>query len=565
MRLRKKISASGANIINKFLVIPILVTILSVPLLGAFSNIAFAQGTLDTTDFPMPDSSDVPFGLTAGTDGNLWFTDGNNIGRMTLSGKVTEFPIPNGYSALGTITAGPDDNVWFEYLGSNAEGIAKITPDGTITEYSLPSNYFIPNDFMTDAILPIIQGSLISGPDNSLWFANADATNTGSTYYLGQITTNGTVTEHSLSGDSLASGLEGLAAGSNGMMWFTDTNDGVIGNVTTTGIVTAYPLPANIDSGINGNNAVDSDGNMWFTDGPGGFGDMAKVTPSGQITEYTLPTLSDGNVVEVSSISVGPDGNIWYTYSGFDSSGTGVGEITSGGVATNYPLSSEYGSYGPTGITNGPDGNMWFTDDLNNGLGSIVRINLSLPPVSINNGGQYTQSNKVTLGLAPPFTAAQMRISDSPFDKNNKYWPVWQRFSSSETWHLPGWDGKHTVYVQYKAANGTVSGVYSSNIVLDNIKPQIYWVSINGGKTITNPSSTNVHIYAGDWVSPITSMKVSNSNALSGVAWEPYQDSFSWSLGTSGNEQQRYVYVQVEDAAGNVSQVFRAPVSKLAQ
>lgn len=55
-------------------------------------------------------------GITAGPDGNLWFTEQvpGKIGRITPHGVVTEFSqgiTPNS-SPLG-ITKGPDGNLWF--------------------------------------------------------------------------------------------------------------------------------------------------------------------------------------------------------------------------------------------------------------------------------------------------------------------------------------------------------------------------------------------------------------------------------------------------------------------
>ena len=35
------------------------------------------------------------------------------IGRMTPSGTLTEFPIPTANPGPGWITAGPDGNIWF--------------------------------------------------------------------------------------------------------------------------------------------------------------------------------------------------------------------------------------------------------------------------------------------------------------------------------------------------------------------------------------------------------------------------------------------------------------------
>jgi len=36
----------------------------------------------------------LPRGITAGQDGNLWFAESNNIGRITPSGSITTFPVP---------------------------------------------------------------------------------------------------------------------------------------------------------------------------------------------------------------------------------------------------------------------------------------------------------------------------------------------------------------------------------------------------------------------------------------------------------------------------------------
>src|SRR5476649_579595 len=72
-----------------------------------------------------------PLGITAGPDGNLWFTEqnGNRIGRITPAGVVTEFSAGITPSALpGGIAAGPDGSLWFtETSGSR---IARITPLG---------------------------------------------------------------------------------------------------------------------------------------------------------------------------------------------------------------------------------------------------------------------------------------------------------------------------------------------------------------------------------------------------------------------------------------------------
>jgi virginiamycin B lyase len=64
----------------------------------------------------------LPRGITAGPDGNLWFTlfIGNSIVRLTPSGSFTgAFHTPTKTSRPYGITSGPDGNLWFtEYIGN---------------------------------------------------------------------------------------------------------------------------------------------------------------------------------------------------------------------------------------------------------------------------------------------------------------------------------------------------------------------------------------------------------------------------------------------------------------
>jgi len=81
-------------------------------LLGLSSGVAHAQVV---TEFSAGITAGAtPFGITAGPDGNLWFTEanGNRIGRITPAGVVTEFSagITAGATPYG-ITAGPDGNL----------------------------------------------------------------------------------------------------------------------------------------------------------------------------------------------------------------------------------------------------------------------------------------------------------------------------------------------------------------------------------------------------------------------------------------------------------------------
>src|SRR5213082_1244486 len=92
-----------------------------VGLLSLSSAPAWAKvGTI--TEFPTPTGSAGPIGITSGPDGNLWFTAGNDIGRITTAGSVTAFPVPTASSGPQGIATGPDGNLWFTERDGNKIG-----------------------------------------------------------------------------------------------------------------------------------------------------------------------------------------------------------------------------------------------------------------------------------------------------------------------------------------------------------------------------------------------------------------------------------------------------------
>src|SRR2546422_55404 len=92
------------------------------------------------TEYPLPAAGhSEPDMITAGPDGNLWFTEaaGNKIARITTSGAITEYPVPTANGFPVGITFGLDFNLWFTEGGGNK--IGRITTSGAITEYPVPT------------------------------------------------------------------------------------------------------------------------------------------------------------------------------------------------------------------------------------------------------------------------------------------------------------------------------------------------------------------------------------------------------------------------------------------
>src|SRR5260370_1069664 len=95
------------------------------------------------TEFPVTSGSQ-PAGITAGPDGNLWFTSFNEdyINRITPTGTFNKFPVPTSNSQPLDITSGPDGNLWF--TENRASKIGRITQTGTVTEFAITTPNSIP-------------------------------------------------------------------------------------------------------------------------------------------------------------------------------------------------------------------------------------------------------------------------------------------------------------------------------------------------------------------------------------------------------------------------------------
>ncbi len=116
------------------------------------------------TEYQLPEDSQ-PYGITAGPEKEaaLWFTEDSGaggIGRITTSGTITEYPSEADH-AVG-ITAGSDGNLWFT---AETGAVGKMTPAGVLTLYYAPS-----------------EGSptaITSGPDGNLWFVQTSDSKVG--------------------------------------------------------------------------------------------------------------------------------------------------------------------------------------------------------------------------------------------------------------------------------------------------------------------------------------------------------------------------------------------------
>ena len=78
------------------------------------------------TPFPIPTADVQPTGITAGQDGNIYFTEAADgapgLGRLEPNGTVTEWTAPTPNSSIQAVTIGPDGNLWYTGFASNKVG-----------------------------------------------------------------------------------------------------------------------------------------------------------------------------------------------------------------------------------------------------------------------------------------------------------------------------------------------------------------------------------------------------------------------------------------------------------
>jgi streptogramin lyase len=192
------------------------------------------------------------YGIAVLPDGTVFATEPytSRIARITPDGVVTEFPTPTFKATPGAIAPGPDGNAWFAESGlGDVAKIARITPVGVITEYSVPPLPYL------GTTIPADVGTIVPGSDDRLWFT----TGLG----IGSISTSGAVTTVSLPDPTSP---QGLALATDGALWVTNANLSRVDRLTPDGQLGSLDLPESSD-GVS--IAPAGDGTVYFTQAVG--------------------------------------------------------------------------------------------------------------------------------------------------------------------------------------------------------------------------------------------------------------------------------------------------------
>ncbi len=334
---------------------------------------------ISVIEYPIP-SGGEPYHIVAGPDGAVWFTIRNraSIGRITTEGVITEFPLPSPFSSAHEIVRGPDGNLWFtEEASRSVYKICRITPGGVITEFPLPN----PGSF------PL---SLINGNNGALWFHSINK--------LVRFAIGGTVTEFPIANSTRLGGIfVSLAADASGNVHCIQTRqyetlktEYFHIKLTPEGALTERSL-GELPFLSLWHLAQGPDGNVWYSVGTFDIFSNAPIF-NGFIPLSESPGMSrvsSGPNAPIRFIS-GPDGSFWY----FSSTGlvnNVIGKVKIDGNAVRYETKG-LPSY--LGVTVGADGNLWFIEGERN---AIVKLTPDSPA-----GPVVTRATSFVGGSAAP-------------------------------------------------------------------------------------------------------------------------------------------------------------------
>lgn len=149
----------------------------------------------EVTRFPLPQSRQGPGPIVAGPDGNLWFAMADALGRVTPRGEITVVEV--GPSAgRPSLTVGPDKAIWFARntaIGGAAVGRVETSRNPKVTAvYDLPDGAGLKG--------------IVAGSDGNLWVA--EQTREG----IARVSPKGRVTQYTVPGqypEAMVAGRDG--------------------------------------------------------------------------------------------------------------------------------------------------------------------------------------------------------------------------------------------------------------------------------------------------------------------------------------------------------------------
>lgn len=226
---------------------------------GAVARVEIGTGQI--TEFTVGKSAS-PL-VIAENAGYVWAADQNRlktgsrpIYRFNEDGTYTTFVLPSAI-VVNSMTAGPDGNLWFSGVYQNKKvvegGYGFVTPSGASTLYSLPGN-------PTPQLV-----SITSGSDGNLWIADENGA-------IDKVApSNGALTTYSVGGHPYA-----ITSSSN-VQVYSDSSAAQLSTIDRNGKFTVYPAPQGEHPAFL---ARKTDGSVLFVDSSNNSSAIGTFVPS---------------------------------------------------------------------------------------------------------------------------------------------------------------------------------------------------------------------------------------------------------------------------------------------
>lgn len=203
-----------------------------------------------------------------------------------------------------------------------------------------------------------------------------------------------------------------------------------------------------------------------------------------------------------------------------------------------------------------------------NGSDSIVFDNSGPAPGIwyINSNASATNVSTVTMAASKAPADSYSGVVQMSLSNNGSTWSAWEAYTTSKSWDCTNStyggstaEGTKYVYIRFKDGAGNISSSASDSITRDVTNPSAGVIRLNSGNTYSNSSTVTIGYTTtpSDARTSIAGVRYSN-NGTSWTNWVTYTSTYSWNItnttyGGTSTEGTRYVYLQVQDAAGNIS------------
>jgi streptogramin lyase len=323
------------SLVPKLLIVAVVLSLLvwapTASAVPALSNVFKLTGKLNSNNK-----------ITAGPDGNMWFTVesvGKDVAKVTPAGVITEYSLPKAAGAQG-IAAGPEGKLWLTGV-EKAISFSPAAPEGTEKVFKVASI--------------AANGQITLGPNGEMWVtSNEKVTHFSPADPEGK---NGAIAVSGLTPKDIASTGTGVVIACGNKLLVTVRADGTRGP----------DIPLGGETMTSQGVASDGNGQIAFSKSDGTEG-LALVAPPAAPTAALM-------MGEPFGAAHGTDGNYWFAMS----AAHGLERLTPTGETMALPFVG-FETWFPRQLSAGPGNTLWVLMEVPGSEFAVAKVTGVDPP-----------------------------------------------------------------------------------------------------------------------------------------------------------------------------------------